>query len=84
MATTRKYLIHSKSTSTHITFFFFPCRTEKRAAYIHSDATRYSDITALFQLAEKEFGGVDVKFLFLCYLLILVIKLTLFFFSFWS
>ncbi|SAL99204.1 hypothetical protein [Absidia glauca] len=37
--------------------------TEKRAAYIHSDATRYSDIVALFQLAEKEFGGVDIAVL---------------------
>ncbi|KAI8344791.1 hypothetical protein BC941DRAFT_465000 [Chlamydoabsidia padenii] len=36
---------------------------KKRAAYIHSDATKYSDITALFQLAEKEFGGVDIAIL---------------------
>ncbi|ORZ21342.1 hypothetical protein BCR42DRAFT_407339 [Absidia repens] len=35
----------------------------KRAAYIHSDATKYKDNVALFQLAEAEFGGVDIAIL---------------------
>lgn len=32
----------------------------KVAAYIHTDVTKYDDNVALFKLAEKEFGGVDV------------------------
>lgn len=32
----------------------------KVAVYIHTDVTKYDDNTALFKLAEKEFGGVDV------------------------
>ncbi|KAI8100141.1 uncharacterized protein BX664DRAFT_322984 [Halteromyces radiatus] len=35
----------------------------KRAAYIHADVTKYKEIVALFQLAEKEFGGVDIAIL---------------------
>ncbi|KAI9471395.1 hypothetical protein BDB00DRAFT_880050 [Zychaea mexicana] len=30
------------------------------AAYIHTDVTKYSNNAALFQLAEKQFGGVDI------------------------
>lgn len=30
------------------------------AAFISTDVTKYSDNKSLFQLAEKEFGGVDV------------------------
>ncbi|KAI9270598.1 hypothetical protein BDA99DRAFT_602877 [Phascolomyces articulosus] len=35
----------------------------KVAAYIHTDVTQYADNKALFALAEKEFGGVDIAFL---------------------
>ncbi|KAI8145472.1 hypothetical protein BJV82DRAFT_603797 [Fennellomyces sp. T-0311] len=35
----------------------------KAAAYIHTDVTQYKDNKALFQLAETEFGGVDIVFL---------------------
>ncbi|CAO3649984.1 unnamed protein product [Cunninghamella blakesleeana] len=35
----------------------------KRAAYHHCDVTKYKDNIALFQLAEKEFGGVDIAIL---------------------
>ncbi|KAJ8658957.1 hypothetical protein O0I10_005339 [Lichtheimia ornata] len=35
----------------------------KVAAYIHTDVTKYDDNVALFKLAEKEFGGVDIAFL---------------------
>ncbi|ORX46033.1 NAD(P)-binding protein [Hesseltinella vesiculosa] len=31
-----------------------------RAVYLHTDVTKYSDNVALFKLAEKEFGGVDI------------------------
>ncbi|KAI8393611.1 uncharacterized protein BYT42DRAFT_551652 [Radiomyces spectabilis] len=36
---------------------------EKVAAYLHTDVRKYSDNKALFQLAEKEFGGVDIAIL---------------------
>ena len=35
------------------------------AAYIHTDVTKYKDLLALFALAEKTFGGVDVIKLFI-------------------
>ncbi|KAI8144766.1 hypothetical protein BJV82DRAFT_606184 [Fennellomyces sp. T-0311] len=35
----------------------------KVAAFIRTDVTKYGDNIALFQLAEKEFGGVDIAFL---------------------
>lgn len=31
------------------------------ASYQHADVTKYNDLLALFALAEKEFGGVDVS-----------------------
>lgn len=33
----------------------------KVAAFIRTDATKYKDNAAMFKLAEKEFGGVDVS-----------------------
>ncbi|KAI8145476.1 hypothetical protein BJV82DRAFT_603807 [Fennellomyces sp. T-0311] len=33
------------------------------AAYIRTDVTKYADNSAMFQLAEKKFGGVDIAFL---------------------
>ena len=33
---------------------------KKVAAYIHTDVTKYKDLLALFSLAEKIFGCVDV------------------------
>ncbi|KAI9363185.1 hypothetical protein BD770DRAFT_380966 [Pilaira anomala] len=36
---------------------------EKVAAFIRTDVTKYSDNQALFQLAETEFGGVDIAIL---------------------
>ncbi|KAI9471388.1 hypothetical protein BDB00DRAFT_943696 [Zychaea mexicana] len=33
------------------------------AAYIHTDVTKYKDLIALFALAEKTFGGVDIAML---------------------
>ncbi|KAJ8663293.1 hypothetical protein O0I10_000532 [Lichtheimia ornata] len=35
----------------------------KVAAFIRTDATKYKDNAAMFKLAEKEFGGVDIAFL---------------------
>ncbi|KAI7882020.1 NAD(P)-binding protein [Lichtheimia hyalospora FSU 10163] len=35
----------------------------KVAAFIRTDVTKYKDNVALFMLAEKEFGGVDIAFL---------------------
>ncbi|KAI8144767.1 hypothetical protein BJV82DRAFT_606190 [Fennellomyces sp. T-0311] len=35
----------------------------KVAAFIRTDVSSYKDNAALFQLAEKEFGGVDIAFL---------------------
>lgn len=45
-----------------LTLFFLGLHSagSKVAAYIHTDVTKYDDNTALFKLAEKEFGGVDV------------------------
>ncbi|KAI7849078.1 hypothetical protein BDC45DRAFT_574227 [Circinella umbellata] len=36
---------------------------KKVAAYIHTDVTKYKDLLALFSLAEKTFGGVDIAVL---------------------
>lgn len=33
------------------------------AVYLHVDVSKYDDNIALFRLAEKEFGGVDIAFL---------------------
>lgn len=33
----------------------------KVAAYLHTNVVSYKDNVALFQQAEKEFGGVDVS-----------------------
>lgn len=33
----------------------------KVAAYLHTNVVSYKDNVALFQQAEKEFGGVDVR-----------------------
>lgn len=33
----------------------------KVAAFIRTDVSKYKDNIALFKLAEKEFGGVDVS-----------------------
>lgn len=33
----------------------------KVAAFIRTDVSKYKDNVALFKLAEKEFGGVDVS-----------------------
>ncbi|KAI9302601.1 hypothetical protein BJ944DRAFT_269704 [Cunninghamella echinulata] len=38
-------------------------KNDKRAAYLHCDVTKYKDNVALFKLAEKEFGGVDIAIL---------------------
>ncbi|KAI8375237.1 hypothetical protein BD560DRAFT_393135 [Blakeslea trispora] len=36
---------------------------KKVAAFLRTDVSKYSDNIALFQLAESEFGGVDIAFL---------------------
>ena len=42
-------------------FFMLTNRAGKQvASYIHTDVTKYKDLLALFALAEKTFGGVDV------------------------
>ncbi|ORZ01140.1 hypothetical protein BCR43DRAFT_486444 [Syncephalastrum racemosum] len=35
----------------------------KVASFLRTDVTTYKDLVALFELAEKEFGGVDIAFL---------------------
>lgn len=47
--------------AVHIINVYMMYRAGKRvAAFIRTDVTKYSDNKNLFQLAEKEFGGVDV------------------------
>ncbi|KAI9269022.1 hypothetical protein BDA99DRAFT_503260 [Phascolomyces articulosus] len=36
---------------------------QQAAVYLHTDVAKYSDLIALFQLAESTFGGVDIAFL---------------------
>jgi hypothetical protein len=47
-------------TQRKLTFYFDDRAGSKVAAFIRTDVTKYSDNIALFKLAEKEFGGVDV------------------------
>lgn len=35
--------------------------SQKVAVFIRTDVTKYKDLLALFGLASKEFGGVDVN-----------------------